>query len=135
VSRKQDVGRARYWETTIGEAAPTGVSVREPSPRLKLHVGQFHWWRRRLKQTRELGTVGKPSVGRRPAAHGKQRGGTEVGDLRAVGVIGSKRASSRSSRSPKNPEPPSSRVAGIARDGEDERKGPIRGGWVYTGCG
>jgi hypothetical protein len=48
VSRKQDVEKARYWRTTIREAARSGLSTREFCRQRKLHESQFYWWQRRL---------------------------------------------------------------------------------------
>ena len=57
-SKKQDVEKARFWQSTIWEAAQGGVSVREFCNRRKLHESQFNWWQRRLSMTR------RPSAGR-----------------------------------------------------------------------
>ena len=46
--KKQDVEKARFWRSTIREAARSGISVREFCRRRKLHESQFYWWQRRL---------------------------------------------------------------------------------------
>jgi len=51
VSKKQDEAKARFWQRTIREAARSGVSIREFCRQKKLSVGQFYWWRSRLKDT------------------------------------------------------------------------------------
>jgi hypothetical protein len=64
VSKKQDEAKARFWQGTIREAARSGMSIREFCRQRKLTVGQFYWWRRRLKKTwrrRTLRKVGAAS--------------------------------------------------------------------------
>lgn len=51
--KKQDVEKARFWQSAIREAARSGVSVREFCRRRKLHESQFYWWQRRLSLTRQ----------------------------------------------------------------------------------
>ncbi len=46
--KKQDVEKARFWRSTIREAARSGISVREFCRRRKLQESQFYWWQRRL---------------------------------------------------------------------------------------
>ncbi len=58
---RQDVEKARFWQSTIREAARSSVSIREFCRRRKLKECQFYWWQRRLSMTR------------RTAAHGWKR--------------------------------------------------------------
>ena len=50
--KRQDVEKARFWQSAIREAARSGVSIREFCRRRKLHESQFYWWQRRLSLTR-----------------------------------------------------------------------------------
>jgi hypothetical protein len=50
--KKQDVEKARFWQSAIREAARSGLSTREFCRRRKLHESQFYWWQRRLSLTR-----------------------------------------------------------------------------------
>ncbi len=52
--KKQDVEKARFWRSTIREAARSGMSVREFCRRRKLPESQFYWWQRRLSLTRDV---------------------------------------------------------------------------------
>jgi len=58
-SNKTDVEKHRYWQRTIGEAARSGVSIREFCRQRRLRESQFYWWQRRLKERREQRTLGK----------------------------------------------------------------------------
>jgi transposase len=51
--KKQDMEKARFWRSAIGEAARSGVSVREFCRQRKLHESQFYWWQRKLSLTRQ----------------------------------------------------------------------------------
>ena len=44
--KKQDMEKARFWRSTIREAARSGVSVREFCRERKLRESQFYWWQR-----------------------------------------------------------------------------------------
>ncbi len=66
--RRPDTEKGRYWETTIREAARSGVSVREFCRLRNLKVSQFYWWRHRLKQTRPLPAAGKRAGNSGPAS-------------------------------------------------------------------
>ncbi len=50
--KKQDMGKAQFWRSTIREAARSGISVREFCRRRKLRESQFYWWQRRLSLVR-----------------------------------------------------------------------------------
>ena len=58
--KKQDMEKARFWQSAIREAARSGVSIREFCRRRKLHESQFYWWQRRLSVTRQAPKRGKP---------------------------------------------------------------------------
>jgi hypothetical protein len=51
--KKQDVQKARLWQSAIREAARSGMSIREFCRRRKLRESQFYWWQRRLSVTRQ----------------------------------------------------------------------------------
>jgi hypothetical protein len=42
--------KARYWQKTLGEAARSGISIREFCRRRRLKESQFYWWQRRLRR-------------------------------------------------------------------------------------
>ncbi|SPE31029.1 conserved hypothetical protein [Acidobacteriia bacterium SbA2] len=46
---KPDAEKARYWQQRLGEAAHSGISIREYCRRRPLKEGQFYWWQRRLR--------------------------------------------------------------------------------------
>jgi hypothetical protein len=46
---KGDAKKARYWQQTLGEAARSGMSIREFCRRRRLKESQFYWWQRRLR--------------------------------------------------------------------------------------
>ena len=56
---KQDVGKARFWQSAIREAARSGVSIREFCRRRKLKESQFYWWQRRLSMSRRTSAKGR----------------------------------------------------------------------------
>jgi hypothetical protein len=51
--QQRDVEKERFWQKVIGEAARSGVSIREFCRSRKLKESQFYWWQRVLKQRRE----------------------------------------------------------------------------------
>jgi hypothetical protein len=57
--KKHDAEKERYWQRMIGEAARSGMSIREFCRQRKLKEPQFYWWQRRLKQTRKRGAIEK----------------------------------------------------------------------------
>lgn len=63
MSKKQDEAKARYWQRAIREAARSGMSIREFCQQRKLNVGQFYWWRSRLKETWRRRTLRKAGGG------------------------------------------------------------------------
>jgi transposase len=46
------VEKQRYWRRVIGDAARSGMSIREFCRRRHLKESQFHWWNRKLKASR-----------------------------------------------------------------------------------
>ena len=62
MGRRPDVEKVRYWQKAIREAACSGMSVRAFCRRRRLEVAQFYWWRRRLKHSRQPGTLGRPDA-------------------------------------------------------------------------
>ena len=56
-SGKGNTEKARYWQQTLGEAARSGMSIREFCRRRRLKESQFYWWQRRLR-------IGWPEGGR-----------------------------------------------------------------------
>jgi hypothetical protein len=46
---KQNMEKRRYWQRTIGEAARSGMSIREFCRQGHLKESQFYWWQRKLK--------------------------------------------------------------------------------------
>jgi hypothetical protein len=62
MNRKQVVEKQRYWLRTIGEAARSGMSIREFCRQHRLQESRFYWWQRKL----EAGRRG----GKKPGAHG-----------------------------------------------------------------
>jgi len=46
---KPDVEKRLYWRRILGEAATSGISMREFCRQRRLKETQFYWWRRMLK--------------------------------------------------------------------------------------
>jgi len=64
--KKHDVEKQRYWQRTIGEAARSGMSIREFCRQRQLRESQFYWWQRKLKISRQ--ERNKPPVRGRAAS-------------------------------------------------------------------
>ena len=62
---KPDAEKARYWQQRLGEAARSGISIREYCRRQRLKESQFYWWQRRLHWG------GREGAGPRPSAKGQ----------------------------------------------------------------
>ena len=60
--RKHDVEKQRYWQRTIGEAARSGMSIREFCRQRRLRESQFYWWQRKLKAGRQERKIAKPGM-------------------------------------------------------------------------
>jgi hypothetical protein len=65
--KRTDAEKHRYWQRTIGEAARSGVSIREFCRQRRLRESQFYWWQRRLKEARQQRAL--------PNSHGAPGGG------------------------------------------------------------
>ena len=50
--KNHDVEKQRYWQRTIGDAARSGMSIREFCRQRRLRECQFYWWQRKLKARR-----------------------------------------------------------------------------------
>lgn len=64
--RNHDVEKQRYWQRTIGDAARSGMSIREFCLQRHVKESQFYWWQRKLKAGRQ--ERNKPSVQDRAAS-------------------------------------------------------------------
>ena len=62
---KPDAEKARYWQQRLGEAARSGISIRDYCRRHRLKESQCYWWQRRLHFGRREGS------GPRPTANGQ----------------------------------------------------------------
>ena len=51
--KNRDVEKQRYWQRTIGDAARSGMSIREFCRQHRLRESQFYWWQRKLKTRRQ----------------------------------------------------------------------------------
>lgn len=51
--KNHDVEKQRYWQRTIGDAARSGMSIREFCRQRRLKESQFYWWQRKLKASRQ----------------------------------------------------------------------------------
>lgn len=58
--KNPDVEKQRYWQRTIGDAARSGMSIREFCRQRRVKESQFYWWQRKLKAGRQ--ERNKPSV-------------------------------------------------------------------------
>jgi hypothetical protein len=52
---KPDAEKGRYWQQRLGEAARSGISIREYCRRHRLKESQFYWWQRRLRLGQQVG--------------------------------------------------------------------------------
>jgi hypothetical protein len=51
--RNHDVEKQQYWQKTIGDAARSGMSIRELCRQRRLKDSQFYWWQRKLNASRQ----------------------------------------------------------------------------------
>jgi hypothetical protein len=65
---KGDVEKARYWQTTISEAARSGMSIRAFCRQRRLRESQFYWWQHKLRAARQVGTTPRAGGHGRPAS-------------------------------------------------------------------
>jgi len=49
----KNIEKQRYWQRTIGEAARSGMSIREFCRQRHVKQSQFYWWQRKLKADRQ----------------------------------------------------------------------------------
>jgi len=59
---KGDAKKARHWQELLGEAARSGISIREFCRRRRLKESQFYWWQRRIRMSRREGGGTRPGV-------------------------------------------------------------------------
>ena len=64
--KNHDVEKQRYWQRTIGDAARSGMSIREFCRQRRLKESQFYWWQRKLKARRQ--ERNKPTASGRAAS-------------------------------------------------------------------
>lgn len=61
--KNHDVEKQRYWQRTIGDAARSGMSIREFCRQRRLKESQFYWWQRKLKASCQQRNKPTSSVG------------------------------------------------------------------------
>ena len=59
LGRKLDVEKHRHWRRVIGEAARSGVSIREFCRQRRIKESQFYWWQRKLRDRQPQRTVSR----------------------------------------------------------------------------
>ena len=64
--KNRDVEKQRYCQRTIGDAARSGMSIREFCRQRHVKESQFYWWQRKLKAGRQ--ERNKPSLQGRAAS-------------------------------------------------------------------
>jgi hypothetical protein len=79
---RSDAKKARYWQARLGEAARSGVSIREFCRRHRLRESQFYWWQRKLRVGQEERTA------RRPGVNGNQASFALVSDEAGASDVG-----------------------------------------------
>jgi len=57
---KPDMEKRLYWRRILGEAATSGISVREFCQQRRLKQVQFYWWRRMLTRGGQERRVERP---------------------------------------------------------------------------
>jgi len=65
--KSENVEKHRYWQRAIGDAARSGMSIREFCRPHRLRESQFYWWQRKLKARRRQ-ERSKPGVQDRAAS-------------------------------------------------------------------
>jgi hypothetical protein len=79
---KRDAEKARHWQHRLGEAARSGISIREYCRRRRLKESQFYWWQRRLHLGRREGAGPRPTVNGQAASFAlvsDETGATDAG--------------------------------------------------------
>jgi len=66
--KRIDLAKHKRWQRTIGEAARSGLSIREFCRRRNLTVSHFYWWRRHLGMDVRKGMARKTDGGQDPAS-------------------------------------------------------------------
>ena len=81
----KDVKKQRYWQRTIGEAARSGMSIREFCRRRQVKESQFYWWQHQLKADgRREGTMAPGGDGRASFALVSEEAGSLPAGLELV---------------------------------------------------
>jgi hypothetical protein len=65
---KRDAEKARHWQQRLGEAARSGISIREYCRRHRLKESQFYWWQRRLHLGPREGARTRPTANEQAAS-------------------------------------------------------------------
>jgi len=79
---KADAKKARHWQEVLGEAARSGISIREFCRRRRLKESQFYWWQRRLRLSRREAATSRPGVNGQRASFAlvsEEAGATDAG--------------------------------------------------------
>ena len=63
---KGDAEKTRYWQRTIGEAARSGLSIRQFCRQRRLRESQFYWWQHKLRPGGRAGTTLRPNGNGKP---------------------------------------------------------------------
>jgi len=74
--KRKDVEKHRYWQRTIGEAARSGMSIREYCRQRHVKESQFYWWQRKLKADRQERKLALGGDGRASFALVSEEAGT-----------------------------------------------------------
>jgi hypothetical protein len=84
--KKHDVEKERYWQRTIGEAARSGISIREFCRQRRLKESQFYWWQRRVKASGKERRIAKQRAEREGASFAlvSEEGGTMPAGIELV---------------------------------------------------
>ena len=80
----KDVKKQRYWRRTIGEAARSGMSIREFCRQRQVKESQFYWWQRQLKADGQERTMAPGGVGRASFALVSEEAGSLPAGLELV---------------------------------------------------
>jgi len=80
----KNVEKQRYWQRTIGEAARSGMSIREFCRQRQVKQSQFYWWQRKLKADRQEGKMSPSGDGRASFALVSEEAGSMPAGLELV---------------------------------------------------
>ena len=80
----KDVKKQRYWRRTIGEAARSGMSIREFCRQRQVKESQFYWWQRQLKADGQERTMAPSGDGRASFALVSEEAGSPPAGLELV---------------------------------------------------